>query len=126
MPVRQLCRITDGIGRDGVLPLGIQRAGRPFRCDHLKPKLGKKGMPKRQVLIHIEYHRDADFPARAALRLVSIELLQLVLVQIWKLLPSAAAQRALAPVARDKFVAVCKHIDRQAAMVGTQVTGGRF
>ena len=122
MPMHQLSGITHRIGRDSLLSARVKLFVGNRRIYDLKAKRREKAVPERKQLVHVKPHRDADFAARAGLRLIRLQKLQLVIVDIERFIRRFFRNRAFAAVTADKSPAVREFIDCQAAVVAAKPT----
>ena len=70
VPVHELARVADGLGRDCLHPRLVECPGGAGRKAHGESQPGKDGEPERVVLVEIEHPGDAHDSARS---LVSVE-----------------------------------------------------
>ena len=124
--VQKLGRVADGVRGDGLLPLDVQAPGGFGGEDHLEVQVGKEGVPKGQVLVHVQPEGDADLAAgtvAAALALEGAEILVLELHQV-RDVDLLLAQGTGTAVAGDEAAAAVEAVDGQGAVVRAELTGG--
>ena len=127
MAVHQLGREARRVGRDCVLALEVQRAVRSRRGHHVVAARCEELVPKRQQLVHVEAHRDADDRLARVLVCIASQKPALFFEHIvFRLSGLHARDRLFAAVAADELPAARESVDGQLAVVRAAVARNRL
>ena len=126
MTVCQLCGIAFGLTGNGLNAQLVNLAVRAGREYYTIPQLSKEYMPKRVILIHIQYSGNtysASFCLVSLQRRIMKEPVKLIFIEIWYIVGVLlTTDAAFTAVTGNILASAGEFIDGKAAVVGTALT----
>ena len=123
--MHQFGGVTHRVGRNGVLPVLVQRAGRKGRSHCVKTEFGKKLVPERKQLVCIQSERQTYIYFILNPRCVDkfFYFIKFISVNIPRFVRAFARYRLRTAIPRDKFAPVRKDVYGKVAFVPAPVAG---